>query len=216
MTIPQDFERAFARFPLVAILRGIKPDEVEAVGDVLVEAGFTLIEVPLNSPDPLVSIERLAKRLDGAAVVGAGTVLTTDNVAAVAAAGGRMIVSPNCNTDVIAASVAAGLASLPGCFTATEAFAALQAGAHALKFFPAEAMSPAVVKALSAVLPPAVPKLVVGGIAPDTMQPWVAAGAVGFGLGSALYRAGDTAEHVASNARAFATAVEALGLTGRG
>lgn len=129
MTMPQDFEGAFARFPLVAILRGIRPDEVEAVGDVLVQAGFTLIEVPLNSPEPLVSIERLAKRLEGRAVVGAGTVLTNANVADVAAAGGRMIVSPNCNTDVIAASVATGLASLPGCFTATEAFAALQAGA---------------------------------------------------------------------------------------
>jgi 2-dehydro-3-deoxyphosphogalactonate aldolase len=215
MTMPQDFEGAFARFPLVAILRGIRPDEVEAVGDVLVQAGFTLIEVPLNSPEPLVSIERLAKRLEGRAVVGAGTVLTNANVADVAAAGGRMIVSPNCNTDVIAASVAAGLASLPGCFTATEAFAALQAGAHALKFFPAEAMSPAVVKALAAVLPPAVPKLVVGGITPDGMQPWIAAGAVGFGLGSALYRVGDTPDRVGANARAFAAQVEALGLSSR-
>ncbi|MEG3125407.1 2-dehydro-3-deoxy-6-phosphogalactonate aldolase [Sphingomonas sp. GB1N7] len=212
MSIAQDFRHAFDRFPLVAILRGITPDEVEAVGDVLVGAGFTLIEVPLNSPDPLVSIERLARHLEGVAMVGAGTVLSTDQVSAVANAGGRMIVSPNTNPEVIAASVSAGLASLPGCWTATEAFAALQAGAHALKFFPAEAMSPGVVKALAAVLPPAVPKLVVGGITPVTMQPWVAAGAAGFGLGSALYRPGDTAEQVGINARAFATAVDTLGL----
>ena len=212
MTMIEQFTSAFDRFPLVAILRGVKPDEVEAIGDVLVEAGFTLIEVPLNSPDPLLSIERLAMRLEGVALVGAGTVLTTDQVASVAAAGGRMIVSPNTNTDVIVASVAAGLASLPGCWTATEAFAALSAGAHAHKFFPAEAMSPAVVKALSAVLPPAVPKLVVGGIMPDGMQPWVAAGAAGFGLGSALYKAGDTADRVAANAQAFAAGLDTLGL----
>lgn len=212
MTMPVDFSSAFDRFPLVAILRGIHPDEVLAVGDALVEAGFTLVEVPLNSPDPLVSIERLARHLDGTAVVGAGTVLTTDHVADVVSAGGRMIVSPNTNPAVIAASVAAGLASLPGCWTATEAFTALQAGAHALKFFPAEAMSPAVVKALAAVLPATVPKLVVGGITPETMQPWVAAGAAGFGLGSALYKRGDTAATVADNARAFAAALDALGL----
>ena len=216
MNTSLDFKHAFDRFPLVAILRGITADEVEAVGDALVSAGFTLLEVPLNSPEPLVSIERLARHLEGRAVVGAGTVLSTDQVSQVAAAGGRMIVSPNTNPDVIAASVSAGLASLPGCWTATEAFAALQAGAHALKFFPAEAMSPGVVKALAAVLPPAVPKLVVGGITPDTMQPWVAAGAAGFGLGSALYRPGNTAEQVGANARAFATALKALGLTAQG
>ncbi|PTS75438.1 2-dehydro-3-deoxy-6-phosphogalactonate aldolase [Sphingomonas sp. HMWF008] len=214
MTMPADFAAALARFPLVAILRGIRPDEVLAVGDALVEAGFTLIEVPLNSPDPLVSIERLARHLEGVAVVGAGTVLTTEDVAAVAAAGGRMIVSPNTNAQVIAASAAAGLVSLPGCGTASEAFAALAAGAHALKFFPAEAISPSVVKALAAVLPPTVPKLVVGGITPETMQPWVAAGAAGFGLGSALYKKGDAAATVATNARAFAAALAALGLRG--
>ena len=212
MTMPADFASALDRFPLVAILRGILPDEVLAVGDALVEAGFTLIEVPLNSPDPLISIERLARHLDGVAVVGAGTVLTPVDVAAVAAAGGRMIVSPNTNPQVIAASAAAGLASLPGCGTASEAFAALAAGAHALKFFPAEAINPSVVKALAAVLPAAVPKLVVGGITPETMQPWVAAGAGGFGLGSALYKKGDTAATVAGNARAFAAALDALGL----
>jgi len=212
MTMNEDFRRAFDLFPLVAILRGVQPDEVEAIGDALVGAGFTLIEVPLNSPDPFASIERLARRLGDAAVVGAGTVLSTDHVASVVAAGGRMIVSPNTNTDVIAASVAAGLASLPGCWTASEAFAALGAGAHALKFFPAEAMSPAVIKALAAVLPPVVPKLVVGGITPEGMRPWVEAGAVGFGLGSALYKRGDTAEQVAINARAFAAGLATSGL----
>ncbi|MGY4399170.1 2-dehydro-3-deoxyphosphogalactonate aldolase [Sphingomonas sp. UYAg733] len=210
--MPEYFKSAFDRFPLVAILRGITPDEVEAVGDALVVAGFTLIEVPLNSPEPLVSIERLARHLKGVAVVGGGTVLSTDQVSAIAAAGGQMIVSPNTNAAVIAASASAGLASLPGCWTATEAFAALAAGAHALKFFPAEAMSPGVVKALAAVLPPAVPKLVVGGITPDNMQPWVAAGAAGFGLGSALYKRGDTAAQVGINAHAFATALGTLGL----
>lgn len=212
MTMPLDFQDAFARFPLVAILRGVTPDMVGAIGDVLVEAGFTLIEVPLNSPDPLNSIERLAKRLAGVAVVGAGTVLSVGQMVAVQSAGGRMIVSPNSNTEVIAATAKAGLASLPGCWTATEAFAALDAGAHALKFFPAEAMSPAVVKALAAVLPPSVPKLVVGGVTPDTMAPWVKAGAAGFGLGSALYKSGDTARQVAVNAAAFAKAIAALNL----
>lgn len=206
MTPPADFAAAFARCPLVAILRGIRPTEVEAVGEALADAGFSLIEVPLNSPDPLKSIEKLAKRLEGRAVVGAGTVLTVGQASDVAKAGGRIIVSPNTNPEVIAATVESGLASLPGCFTATEAFAALAAGAHALKFFPAEAMSPAVLKALCAVLPRDVPKLAVGGITADTMASWVKAGAHGFGLGSALYSQGATADAVAANAAAFAAA----------
>lgn len=203
MTPPADFSAAFARCPLVAILRGIRPVEAEAVGDALADAGFSLIEVPLNSPDPLQSIERLAKRLEGRAVVGAGTVLTAGQAREVAHAGGRIIVSPNSNPEVIAATVEAGLASLPGCFTATEAFAALAAGAHGLKFFPAEAMSTAVLRALCAVLPRDVPKLAVGGITADTMAPWIKAGAHGFGLGSALYSQGATADAVAANAAAF-------------
>lgn len=206
MTPPSDFVAAFGRCPLVAILRGIRPTEVEAVGDALADAGFSLIEVPLNSPDPLRSIERLAKRLQGRAMVGAGTVLTPEQVREVAGAGGRIIISPNTDPGVIAATVESGMASLPGCFTATEAFAALAAGAHGLKFFPAEAMGPAVLKALCAVLPREVPKLAVGSITAGTMVPWVKAGAHGFGLGSALYSRGATVDAVAANAAAFITA----------
>lgn len=209
MTSPRisAFDDAFARCPLVAILRGVRPDEVEAIGEVLVDAGFTLIEVPMNSPDPLDSVARLARRLAGRAIIGAGTVLRTADVAAVAEAGGTMIISPNANPDVIRASAAAGLVSLPGIATPTEAFAALEAGATALKLFPAEANAPAVVKAMLAVLPRGTRILPVGGIAPDTMAPWIAAGAAGFGLGSALYKPGMDAAAVADRARAFVTAL---------
>ncbi|WP_022681769.1 2-dehydro-3-deoxy-6-phosphogalactonate aldolase [Sphingobium bisphenolivorans] len=210
MSVTADFSEKFSRCPLVAILRGITPDEIEGVGDALAEAGFTLIEVPLNSPDPLHSIERLTKRLGSAALVGAGTVLTREDVGRVADAGGQLVVSPNSNPAVIATAVATGLISLPGCFTPTEAFAALEAGAHGLKFFPAEAMQPQVLKAQCAVLPSAIPKLVVGGITPDNMAPWVAAGAAGFGLGSALYKPGNSAEAVGAAARSFVSAWQAI------
>lgn len=202
-----DFDAAFARCPLVAILRGVRPDEVEAIGEGLVDAGFTVIEVPLNSPDPLDSIARLARRLDGRAIVGAGTVLKPEQVGEIAAAGGRIIVSPNANTAVIAAAAAAGLASLPGIATPTEAFAALDAGATALKLFPAEAANPATLKAMRAVLPKDVRVLPVGGVAPDNIGPWLKAGAAGFGLGSALYTVGRGAEDVAARARAFVRAL---------
>jgi 2-dehydro-3-deoxyphosphogalactonate aldolase len=205
-----DFASAFAALPLVAILRGIRPDEVEAAGDALVEAGFRLIEVPLNSPDPLVSIEKLARRLGDAAIVGAGTVLTPAHVAQVQDAGGAMIVSPNTDVAVIGETAARGMVSLPGYFTPSEAFAALAAGATGLKLFPAEAASPAVVKAQRAVLPKDVPLLVVGGIAPGNMAPWHEAGANGFGLGSALYKVGLTAAEIGANARAFAQGWSAL------
>ena len=201
------FDAAFARCPLIAILRGVRPDEVEAIGDALVEAGFTLIEVPLNSPEPLDSIARLARRFAGRAVIGAGTVLREADVAAVQQAGGTMIISPNANLRVIAASAAAGLVSLPGIATPSEAFAAIEAGATALKLFPAEAASPAVLKAMRAVLPKDLRVLPVGGIAPDTMAPWLKAGAAGFGLGSALYQIGLSAEAVSARARAFVTAL---------
>ncbi|NIJ22444.1 2-dehydro-3-deoxyphosphogalactonate aldolase [Sphingomonas naasensis] len=207
MTHIAAFDAAFARCPLIAILRGVAPHEVEGIGDALVEAGFTLIEVPMNSPDPLDSIARLAKRLAGKAVIGAGTVLTEAQVAQVAAAGGTMIISPNANVKVIAASAAAGLVSLPGVVTPTEAFAAIDAGATALKLFPAEGSSPAILKAMRAVLPRDMRLLPVGGIAPDTMGPWRAAGAEGFGLGSALYKPGLTAAEVGANARAFVSAL---------
>ncbi|MES2059147.1 MAG: 2-dehydro-3-deoxy-6-phosphogalactonate aldolase [Pseudomonadota bacterium] len=201
------FDAAFARCPLIAILRGVKPDEVEDVGEALIAAGFTLIEVPMNSPDPLDSVARLATRFAGRAVIGAGTVLREEQVAAVAAAGGTMIISPNVNLRVIAASAAAGLVSLPGIATPSEAFAALEAGATALKLFPAEASSAAVVKAMRAVLPREARLLPVGGIALDTMGPWRAAGAAGFGLGSALYKPGMSAAEVGANARAFVQAL---------
>lgn len=203
MTAIADFDSAFARCPLVAILRGVRPDEVEGIADALLEAGFALIEVPLNSPDPLDSIARLARRCAGRAVVGAGTVLRAADVAAVQAAGGTMVISPNANVAVIRASVAAGLVSLPGIATPSEAFAALDAGATALKLFPAEAAGPAVLKAMRAVLPPGVRVLPVGGIGPATMRPWLDAGAAGFGLGSALYAPGRTAAEVGASARAF-------------
>lgn len=202
-----DFDTAFSRCPLVAILRGVRPDEIEAIGDGLVDSGFTLIEIPLNSPDPFDSIARLAKRLEGRAVVGAGTVLNLAQVADVRAAGGRIMVSPNANPEVIAAAASAGMASLPGIATPTEAFAALDAGATALKLFPAEAASPAVLKAMRAVLPRDMRVLPVGGITPETMAPWRDAGAAGFGLGSALYVAGREAEDVAARARNFVAAL---------
>jgi 2-dehydro-3-deoxyphosphogalactonate aldolase len=201
------FDAAFARCPLIAILRGVKPDEVEAIGEELVAAGFTLIEVPLNSPEPFDSIARLAKSLEGRAIIGAGTVLTEAQVAQVQAAGGTMIISPNANLKVIAASAAAGLVSLPGIATPSEAFAAVEAGATALKLFPAEAASPTVLKAMRAVLPKELRVLPVGGISPDNMGPWRDAGAPGFGLGSALYKAGLSAAEVGANARVFVSAL---------
>lgn len=201
------FDAAFAQCPLIAILRGVKPDEVEAIGDALVDAGFTLVEVPLNSPDPLDSIARLARRLGGRAMVGAGTVLREADVAAVADAGGTLIISPNANPRVIAASASRGLVSLPGIATPTEAFTALEAGATALKLFPAEASFPMVLKAMHAVLPAGTRILPVGGIAPDNMQPWRKAGAAGFGLGSALYKPTFTAEQVGERAASFIRAL---------
>jgi len=207
MTHRQRFDEAFARFPLVAILRGVCPDEVEAIGEELVAAGFTILEVPLNSPDPLNSIARLSRSLAGRAVVGAGTVLRVADVAAVADAGGTLIIAPNADTRVIAAAADAGLVALPGIATPTEAFAALEAGAAALKLFPAEHATPAVLKAMRAVLPADTRVLPVGGITPNTMEPWLAAGAAGFGLGSALYKPGMTAASVGEQARAFAAAI---------
>jgi len=192
-----------ARCPLVAILRGVRPEEIEGIADALVEAGFSMIEVPLNSPDPLASIARIAGRYGDDVLIGAGTVLSTDQVEAVRGVGGRLIVSPNTNAAVIAASAAAGLVSLPGYATPSEAFAAIEAGASGLKLFPAEAASPAVLRAHRAVLPRDMAVLVVGGITPETMAPWLDSGAQGFGLGSALYKPGDAPAAVGERARRF-------------
>jgi len=190
--------------PLIAILRGVTPDEIVAVGRALYDAGFRVIEIPLNSPQPYESIRRLTAELGDSCLIGAGTVLTETQVAEVAAAGGRLIVSPNANLAVIRASKAAGLVSAPGVATPSEGFAALEAGADSLKLFPAEQLGPAVVKAWRAVFPRELALLPVGGITPDNMGPYVAAGANGFGLGSALYKPGLSAAQVSANAQAFA------------
>ena len=203
MTALADFTRHLAECPLIAIIRGVRPDEVEAVGDAIISAGIRIVEVPLNSPDPLLSIERLARRFGNEALVGAGTVLDPEEVKRVARAGGRIIVSPSTDTTVIKQAWDEGLVSAPGFFTPSEAFTALKAGAHALKLFPAEAASPAVVASVKAVLPHDTPLLVVGGIQPETMQPWLDAGASGFGLGSGLYKAGRSAADVGTRARAY-------------
>ena len=193
------FDAAFATLPLVAILRGIRPDEAVAVGRALVDAGWRLIEVPLNSPDPLRSIEALARALPEA-FVGAGTVLASADVRAVHGAGGRMVVAPNFSAEVVAESVRLGCVALPGVATPSEAFAALGAGAAALKLFPAEMIPPAAVKAVRAVLPASTRLLPVGGIDIDNFAAWRAAGASGFGIGSSLYRRGRTAAEVGERA----------------
>lgn len=196
----------FIALPLIAILRGVTPDEVLPVGRALFEAGFRLIEIPLNSPNPIESIRRLAAELGDRAHVGAGTVLRVADVAEIAAAGGTLIVSPNANAEVIRATKAAGLVSGPGVATPTEGFSALDAGADLLKLFPAEQFGPAVIKAWRAVFPKDVPLVPVGGITPTTMAAFVAAGASGFGLGSALYKPGMTAADVRKTADAFVAA----------
>jgi 2-dehydro-3-deoxyphosphogalactonate aldolase len=209
MTARKTLDAALARCPLVAILRGVEPHEAEAIAGALIDAGFSMIEVPLNSPDPLASIETIARRFGGDAVIGAGTVLDTSQVRAVRDAGGTLIVSPNTDPHVITAAAEAEMVVLPGYFTPSEGFAALKAGATGLKLFPAEAATPAVLKAQRAVLPRDTPVLVVGGIAPDTMAPWRAAGANGFGLGSALYKPGRSAAEVGKAAAAFVAAARA-------
>jgi 2-dehydro-3-deoxyphosphogalactonate aldolase len=196
--------------PLVAILRGLTPGEAIPVGHALVDAGFRVLEVPLNSPQPLDSIARLAEALGEDVLVGAGTVMSTTDVEAIAAAGGRLIVMPHADAAVIRAAKAAGLLCVPGVATPTEAFAALAAGADGLKLFPAEQAAPSVLKAWRAVLPRDVPVLPVGGITPDNMAPWVAAGARGFGIGSALYAPGRSLDDTAARARAFAQAWHSL------
>jgi 2-dehydro-3-deoxyphosphogalactonate aldolase len=189
--------------PLIAILRGILPSEAAATGDVLVETGLRIIEVPLNSPDPLKSIEIMARRLDGQAIVGAGTVLSAQSAVEAHEAGARLIVAPNFDPAVVKAAKTRGIVVAPGVMTPSEAFAALVAGADALKLFPAEALPPSFVSALLAVLPHDVPIIPVGGITPETMAPYWQAGARGFGVGSALFKAGKPALDVRRDALAF-------------
>lgn len=200
------FAEAMAKLPLVAILRGIKPDEATPILMALIDAGFLIIEAPLNSPDPLETIRLMRVVAPREALIGAGTVRTVSEVAAVAEAGGDLIVTPHADIAVIAAAKARGLFALPGVATPTEAFAALKAGADGLKAFPAEMITPAVVKAWRAVISADVPILPVGGINPASMAAYVASGADGFGLGSALYRPSDSAQKVAANAAAFVAA----------
>jgi len=197
------FDAAFAALPLVAILRGIRPDEVEAIALRLYEQGFRLIEVPLNSPQALDSIARLARCLPADALLGAGTVLSPDAADRVREAGGELIVMPHADTRVIAHVKAQDLSCVPGAATPTEALACVEAGADAVKLFPAELLTPAVVKAMRAVLPPGLRLLPVGGITPAAMAAYRAAGAAGFGLGGALYAPGMTAAEVAERARGF-------------
>jgi 2-dehydro-3-deoxyphosphogalactonate aldolase len=193
---------------LIAILRGIRPDEVAAIGRALIGAGIDRIEVPLNSPEPLQSIAALAAEVGKKALVGAGTVLSEAEVEAVAAVGGRLIVSPNCDPVVILATKARGLQSWPGVMTPTECFAALQAGADGLKLFPASLIGPDGLKAIRAVLPGATPVYAVGGAGPENFADWRAAGADGFGIGSALYRPGMGAAEVGKRAAAIAAAYD--------
>ncbi len=195
--------------PIIAILRGIEPGDVVAVAEAIAAAGITMIEVPLNSPDPLTSIARLAAALGDRCLCGAGTVLRIADVEAVHAAGGRLVVTPNTNPAVIARSAALGMITMPGFATATEAFAAIEAGASGLKLFPAATYGPAHAKALKAVLPPAIDLYAVGGVNADSAAQWIAAGVTGFGLGSDLYAPGRSAADAGKRAADFVAAFDA-------
>ncbi|OJH43674.1 2-dehydro-3-deoxy-6-phosphogalactonate aldolase [Paracoccus sp. SM22M-07] len=192
--------------PLIAILRGLTPPEAPAIAQALIDAGITRIEVPLNSPDPLDSIALLARDFGDRATIGAGTVLTPDQVQSVAAAGGRMVLSPNCDAAVIQATRAAGMDSFPGIMTPSEAFVALNAGASGLKLFPGELIGPKGLRAMRAILPANTAMWAVGGVSAENMGEWRQAGAAGFGIGSSLYKPGDDAATVTAKARAMVAA----------
>jgi 2-dehydro-3-deoxyphosphogalactonate aldolase len=204
-----DLRAALKVCPIAAILRGVKPDEIDAVGDALVEAGVTVIEVPLNSPGPFESIRRLAARHGARALVGAGTVLDAGDVGRVAQAGGKLIVAPNFDADVVRAAKAAGLAALPGVMTPSEGFSALKAGADGLKLFPAEIIPPAVFRAWRAVFPADTLMLAVGGVGVDNIAAYREAGASGYGIGSALYKPGRPVAEIGRLARALVAAAKA-------
>jgi len=196
-----------ARCPLIAILRGVKLDEVLAIGEALERQGIAIVEVPLNSPQPMESIARLVREFGERLLIGAGTVMTSAQVAEIARAGGRLVVTPHADAVVMRAAKETGMLAVPGFFTPTEAFAMLAEGADALKLFPAEAASPAVLRALRAVLPTGTAVLPVGGIDASNMAEWRAGGAAGFGIGSAIYRAGDSAATVGAKAHALVAAL---------
>lgn len=200
-----------ARCPLIAILRGVQPSECIAIAEAAIDAGFAIVEVPLNSPDPLDSIARLAGALGERALIGAGTVMTAEEVRRIADAGGRLIVTPHADVEVLKTSKRAGLTCIPGFATPTEAFNLMPHRPDGLKLFPAEAASPSVLKAIKAVLPRDVPVLPVGGIGADAaaMRAYLAAGAAGFGIGSAIYKPGDDAKTVAAKARNLLAALDA-------
>ena len=197
------FFSAIEKHPLIAILRGIKPTEVVDVAEILIEKDFKIIEIPLNSPDPIRSIELLTHYFENHAIIGAGTVLDEASIRSIAEAGAKLVVMPNGNGIVVKAAKDRGLIAIPGIATPSEAFAMIEAGADALKLFPAEGIPPSVLKAMKAVLPSAVPILPVGGITPEKMNDYLKAGAIGFGLGSALYKPGMTLRDIRKNAEAF-------------
>ena len=197
------FFSAIEKHPLIAILRGIKPTEVVDVAEILIEKDFKIIEIPLNSPDPIRSIELLTHYFENHAIIGAGTVLDEASIRSIAEAGAKLVVMPNGNGIVVKAAKDRGLIAIPGIATPSEAFAMIEAGADALKLFPAEGIPPSVLKAMKAVLPSTVPILPVGGITPEKMNDYLKAGAIGFGLGSALYKPGMTLKDIRKNAEAF-------------
>jgi len=204
-----DLRAALSQCPIAAILRGVKPDEIDAIGDALIEAGVMIIEVPLNSPQPFESIKRLAARHGARALIGAGTVLDIAAVARVKEAGGCLIVAPNFDAHVVRAAKDAGLSTLPGVMTPSEGFAALKAGADGLKLFPAEIIPPVVFKAWCAVFPADTLLLAVGGVGVDNIKAYAQAGASGYGIGSALYKPGRAAVEIGSLARALIAAAKA-------
>lgn len=209
MILKLRFDAALKAQPIIAILRGLTPDEALDIGEALVAAGIKILEVPLNSPRPLASIGKLAKALEGRALVGAGTVLSVEDARAVFDAGGELIISPNTDPQVISRTKELGLISLPGFFTPTEAIKALQAGADALKIFPGELASAAYIKALTAVLPKATRLLLVGGVSLENITVWQPSAIAGFGIGSSLYKPGDSAAQVEAKARAMIAALNA-------
>lgn len=202
------FADSMEKMPIIAILRGVLPDEVISVAQAVVDAGIRIVEVPLNSPDPFDSIGRLVKHFGNDAIIGAGTVLRVDDVAKCGQVGAQIIVSPNMDVAVIRATVAGGMISAPGCLTPTESFAALNAGAHAVKLFPGELLTPGTVKAMRAVLPKEANVMVVGGVTVENMTSFRAAGATGFGIGGSIYRAGDAAADAGRRAAAFVAAMQ--------